>query len=285
MFASRPALFAGRFYPARKEECLRMIDQMSRSVHLDANPVGGVVPHAGWVYSGRTALLTYHALRAASPRTVVIFGAVHTLDRNDASLFPAGRWETPLGAAEIDEEVAQAFENVPHLRADAGAHADEHSIEVQVPLILAVLGDVRIVPVSVRPGPHAGEIGKACAEAALRVRDDVVFVASTDLTHYGPHFGFEPAGHGPAGIRWAKEVNDRRFVSLIADMDENAVVPEAAVHHNACGAGAVAAVIAAAKVAGATRYVELEHTTSADVTAGGETPSMSVGYEAGVFVR
>ncbi len=282
----RPAVFAGRFYPSRKDECLRMIEQMNRPVEVESFPVAGVVPHAGWIYSGSTAMLTYNALRAAAPQTVVVFGAVHTLDRNDASLYPDGSWETPLGAVEIDAALAAELATVDGVVADADAHRGEHSIEVQLPLMLVALGDVRIVPISVRPGPRSAVIGRACAERALRHRSDVVFVASTDLTHYGPNFAFEPAGHGPGGVRWAKEVNDRRFVQLIAEMNEQAIVPEAAVNHNACGSGAVAAAIAAAKVAGATRYIELEHTTSAERDPlGGGPPTMSVGYEAGVFVR
>jgi hypothetical protein len=85
-------------------------------------------------------------------------------------------------------------------------------------------------------------------------------------------------------VRWAKEVNDRRFVDLIKALDAEAVVPEAATNHNACGAGAVAAVIAAAREFGAGGYTELEHRTSAEREAGeGGRPVNSVGYEAGVF--
>lgn len=168
---------------------------------------------------------------------------------------------------------------------DPSVHANEHSIEVELPIILAAFGAVRILPIMVRPGDWAPEIGRVVAKAAADLGRRVTVLASTDLTHYGPAFGFEPAGHGRVGVQWAKTVNDRRFIRRTAELDADAVVPEAAVHHNACGAGAVAAAIAAAVALGAERYVELEHCTSAErEREPGYEPENSVGYESGVFV-
>jgi AmmeMemoRadiSam system protein B len=284
MSATRPPAVAGRFYPASREECERMLDEMIRPVGLEATPVAAVVPHAGWVYSGPTAALGIAALAMAQPETVVIFGAVHTLDASDASLDPHQAWQTPLGAVEIDEELAGRFARSPDITTNAAGHRHEHSIEVQVPIIQRIMGEVRIVPISVRPGPLAVQIGRFCADEAAALGRKAVFLASTDLTHYGPHFGFEPHGHGEQGVRWAKEVNDRRLIDLIKKLDAEAIVAEAAANHNACGAGAVAAVIAAALALGADRYIELEHTTSAErEMAMGGRPTTAVGYEAGVF--
>ncbi len=284
MSAIRPPAVAGRFYPATPEECARMLDEMVRPIELERTPAGAIVPHAGWVYSGRTAALAIAALRSAHPETVIIFGAVHTIDPNHASVYPDGGWETPLGTAYIDEDLASRFARSAHIMPDVAAHRHEHSIEVQLPIIQRIMGDVRILPISVRPSPLAPEIGRFCAEQVAESGRRAVFLASTDLTHYGPHFGFEPHGHGEQGVRWAKEVNDRRIIDLINALDADAIVPEAAANHSACGAGAVAAVIAAARGVGADRYIELEHTSSADREMGMRAqPTTSVGYEAGVF--
>lgn len=281
--ARQPAV-AGRFYPADETECQRMLDEIVQPIDFKGVAVGAIVPHAGWIYSGATAALSINALLRTRPETVVIFGAVHTLDSNFSSLFPSGAWQTPLGALHVDEELAARLARRPHITDSPAAHAHEHSIEVQLPLVQRILGDVKIVPISVRPSDLAAEIGRAVATEIRELDRRVVFLASTDLTHYGPAFGFEPHGHGSEGIRWAKELNDRRFVDLIAALDADAVVPEAAQNHNACGAGAVAAGIAAAIELGAQGYIELGHTTSADseFEAGGR-PINSVGYEAGVF--
>ena len=282
----RKAAVAGRFYPASASECTRILDRLAQPVKVDGIIVAGIVPHAGWVYSGKAAALTWQALAQAKPETVVIFGAEHSLDSNDASMFGGGAWETPLGMLAVDADLARRIAACRLVVDNPGAHQFEHSIEVQLPLVKHFVGDVRILPIGVRPGRRAVDVGRVVAAAARECGRAVVFAGSTDLTHYGPNFGFEPAGRGEVGVAWAKDVNDRRLVERIAAMDANGVLADAAAHRSACGAGAVAATIAAAAEFGATRYIELEHTTSADVeVAEGGQPVNSVGYEAGVFVK
>jgi AmmeMemoRadiSam system protein B len=247
--------------------------------------IAAIIPHAGWVYSGATAALGIAGVAETPADTVVVFGAVHVQTRSEASLWAKGVWRTPLGAMDIDEELAAGIATCDHVSVDESAHLREHAIEVEVPLIQRLLGDKRIVPLMVRPGPNGPEIGRQCAEKARELGKKVVFLGSTDLTHYGPGFGFEPEGRGATGIRWAKEVNDRRFVKLIEELNAPAVVPEATARRNACGAGAVAATIGAALEFGATRYEELAHTSSAEIEiAEGGYPLNSVGYEAGIFL-
>ncbi|HMQ17113.1 MAG TPA: AmmeMemoRadiSam system protein B, partial [Phycisphaerae bacterium] len=109
------------------------------------------------------------------------------------------------------------------------------------------------------------------------------FLASTDLTHYGPMFGFEPAGRGEPGLRWAKHVNDRRFLERVAQMDEQGVVPEALSSFNACGSGAVAAMLSALADSGHAEYRELQHTTSAEQAPLDSDSLNAVGYVSAVF--
>lgn len=285
MPATRDAAFAGRFYPASAHQCREMSAPWLNAA--SATPaVGAVAPHAGWVYSGSTAALGISSIAAAEPETVVVFGAVHVLDRNASSLYATGVWTTPLGPIQIDEELAREVANCRHVVIDPGIHAQEHSIEVELPLIQTLLPNVKLLPIMIRPGAHARKVGRYCASAALDLGRRVGFLASTDLTHYGPTFGFEPAGHGEEGVRWAKEINDRRFIDLVAELDSEGVVPEAMQNRNACGAGAVAATIEASLAAGASRHIELRHTSSAEVDVGrGSRDFNSVGYVAGIFVR
>lgn len=280
----RPAV-AGQFYPASREGCLAFLGNL----RIDAPASTGfaaLVPHAGWVYSGETASLSVRSVAESRPETVVIFGAVHVHDRNDASLYADGEWLTPFGSLRVDSELADRLRRHRLITVDPSVHRYEHSIEVELPLVRHFIGDVRIVPLMVAPGAHAAEIGRVVATEAAELGRRVAFLGSTDLTHYGPAFGFEPEGHGEPGIRWARDVNDRRFIRYVANLEADAVVPEAHIHRNACGSGAVAATIAAAELLGATEYVELRHITSADIEVRhGGRPVNSVGYEAGVFAR
>lgn len=285
MKPTREAIYAGRFYPAGAVACARQADGF---VDRPAVPgaLGGLMPHAGWVFSGPTAGWTVASLREQRPDTLIIFGAVHVLDSNRASLYPAGRWPFPGGSYEVDSELASLIGEDADVTVDPAVHAQEHSIEVELPLLARAFPAARIVPIMVRPGPWAAGIGRRCVRAALDLGRAVVVLASTDLTHYGPRFGFEPYGQGETGIRWAKDVNDRRFIDLVGGYGADEVVPEAAEHRNACGSGAVAATIAAAAELGASAYRELDHTTSAECGGmGWEAATDSVGYHSGVFVK
>lgn len=285
MTAERHATFAGRFYPGDRAGCARMFAEMFGDAEAPAG-CGAVVPHAGWIYSGAPAALGWAGIAAYAPEVVVIFGAEHLPDPHSASVFPRGGWRTPMGIAEIDERLAQPFVLGHAARPAPEMHAQEHSIEVQIPLMQHVLPGVKFVPVMVRPGPEAVEVGRRCAKIAQELGVRAAFVGSTDLTHYGPAFGFEPEGRGWVGIRWAKDVNDRRMIDLIAAGRAEEVVPEAAAHRNACGSGAVAALLGAMQVLGVDDYHELQHRHSAEVRAADDpAPLNSVGYESGIFVQ
>ena len=106
-------------------------------------------------------------------------------------------------------------------------------------------------------------------------------IGSSDLTHYGDIYGFTPAGFGTQARRWM-ESNDERILRLVEAMSDSEITEEADRHRNACGAGAIAATIAAARVLGAERGLVLEHTTSHDVIQEGEF-RMAVGYAAVLF--
>ncbi len=281
----RPAVFAGRFYPGRQGECERMAADLLQGTGASVAPaIGAVVPHAGWIYSGATAALGLASITAAKPDTVVIFGAVHNPDLNPASVWVDGAWETPLGPLEVDAELAERVLRDDVIVADPDAHRYEHAIEVQLPLLKRLAPGVRIVPISVRPGAQAVEIGAFCATQLRNTGRRVGFVASSDLTHYGPAFRFESHGHGAAGVRWAKEVNDRRMIALIAAMQADKVVAEAEDHHNACGPGAIAALLGAMQRCGALEFHELQHTCSAEVKLEADPdPANSVGYVAAAF--
>jgi len=269
----RTPAVAGQFYPQSHQQCEAEVEELLSAPEAGGRPaiagtaVGGIVPHAGWVCSGAVAGEVLRVLLGdAGVETAVVFGAVHRHGVRQACVVPDGTWSTPLGDVPIDEELAAAVADTGGLiAADADAHAREHSIEVQVPLIRHLAPSIRLLPVLVPPGEAAPEVGRAVAEKVRQLGRRSIFVGSTDLTHYGPRYGFTPRGFGPEGLAWAKDVNDRRMIDLILNLRAGEVVPESQRHHNACGAGAVAACIAASREAGATRAEVLRHTTSNEV--------------------
>lgn len=279
---------AGMFYPADEAECRRQVEDCLRnSATLPKLPPirGGVVPHAGWIFSGYTAGRLYAALAAqGQPQTVILFGAVHSWGVRGASLYGEGRWRTPLGDVPIDEDLGQAV-----LREGRGlvvnrpeAHASEHSIEVQVPFVQYLFPEASILPIAIPPLMEAPKVGQIVARAASTLGRQAVAIGSSDLTHYGPRFGLTPAGVGQRGLEWTRE-NDARLLDLVVQMRAEEIVPEAEARLNACGAGAIAAAIAYAAELGATRGILLHYTNSHEVMPS-PRPTDIVGYGAVALV-
>lgn len=281
---ARP-LYAAGFYPESPTQCASSVDSLIAEVRLPADlprPIGALVPHAGWVYSGKTAAHGWVALASAKPEVVVMLGAVHRPGVQRATVWGAGPWNTPLGDLAIDRALGEAIvaEGAGSIEFGVQPHVGEHALEVQAPFIKRLLPDVPVVAIQVPADQRAPAVGKRIAEAIQKDGRACVLAASSDLTHYGRRYGFAPAGDGPAGLAWGR-ANDDRLVDRAVAMDSVGVLNEAASRHNACGAGALAATISACRKLGATEAALLHQTTSYDERGG--DPSMFVGYASVLF--
>ena len=141
------------------------------------------------------------------------------------------------------------------------------------------------MPIVVPPTDEALALGGNVGNVIRQSDKKVVCIGSTDLTHYGPGYGFTPMGTGAEAVRWASKVNDKKFIDLALAAKPEGMLADAAENCNACGAGAAAAAVAAAKALGKTEGVLLAQTNSSEVMAQkmGTTSSDSVGYAAIVF--
>jgi hypothetical protein len=287
----KPAV-AGQFYGGSRQECLSEIaeclPQGDIKAGLPDRIFGGIVPHAGWMFSGDLAALVFTAFRQVNKTvdTFILFGASHRSHDNCPLIYPDGAWETPLGKIEIDEALTKELIQLG-AKSNAEAHRHEHSIEVQVPFIQYLFPDAKIVAVIMPPatggyectfGQHVGALLKDSGAG-------VVCIASTDLTHYGPRYGFCPQGTNSTALTWAHQVNDMNFINKALEMDAEHLVESAMQHENACGPAAAAAVVAAAETAGCKKGYLLGHTNSAEVMKErfAQSSSESVGYAAIIF--
>ena len=286
----KPAV-AGQFY-SDGEECLADLEECLSGeplgVDLPESIVAGIVPHAGWVFSGDIAGLVFSAIKQTCETvdTFVIFGAAHRYPGRRAALYEHGSWLTPLGEIAIDETLAGKIANIDCVEANPSAHAAEHSIEVQVPFIQHLFSSAKIVPVIVPPAVFAVELGEQIGDIIAEEKDKrIICIASTDLTHYGPGYGFCVEEAGADGIRWAKEVNDKAFIDLALKMEALKLLETSVEKGNACGPGAATAVVATAAKLGRTKGVLLGHTHSNEVMKAkfGRSSSDSVGYAGIVF--
>ena len=290
MTLRKPAV-AGQFYGATAAECLEEIQQClpcePLSVKLPLPVVAAVVPHAGWMFSGSVAALAFRAIGQTNPDvdTFIIFGAAHRCFDSGPAVYDRGAWETPLGLAVIDEPLAAAVVEAG-AHSNPAAHRDEHSIEVQIPFIQHLFPNAKIVPVMAPAAGFDVRFGTRIGDMLGRLSDKrVICLASTDLTHYGPRYGFCPEGVGPAALDWARQVNDRQFIELALQMDADRLFNDALHNGNACGPAAAATLVAAAAAMGRSGGVLLAHTTSNEVLMErfGQTSDESVGYAAIVY--
>jgi AmmeMemoRadiSam system protein B len=169
---------------------------------------------------------------------------------------------------------------------DTNAHLSEHSIEVQIPFIQGLFAGAKIVPVLVPPTEQAVTLGSQVGEIiSQQDGKKIVCVGSTDLTHYGPRYGFIPMGTGKNALTWAKEVNDKKFIDLTLELKPEELLASAVKNGNACGPGAVAATVAAAQKLGCKQGLLLRHITSNEIMQQkmGTTSADAVGYAGIVF--
>lgn len=284
--ATRAPAYAGTFYPATPADLRSLVADMLFEVgHPAVVPAdrleGVLVPHAGLAYSGRIAALGWSLVGEAAPSSVVILGTDHGGRADGVAVWDGDDWVGPFGSVGIDHALARRILDlgVPFV-ADEQAHLDEHSIEVQLPLMTATCPDARAVMLSVglrsvRAATAAGALlGRLLRTIGEEDRMPIL-VASSDFAHYPPD-------------AVARDV-DRRMLEHLLRLDAEGLWNEEVVVRGlrgvACGMCGIAP---AAMLLGALRELGAEgtllgHATSADVPP--HDPGRTVGYAAVAFTR
>jgi AmmeMemoRadiSam system protein B len=251
----RPPAVAGLFYPGDPTELRCRIGALLAAA--TSNPPGGaapspparakaiVVPHAGFAYSGAVAATAYAVLGGRSDiARVVLFGPAHRSPLPAVAAPSVDGFATPLGVVPLDAVRRDDLVRRKLLTVADGPHRDAHSLEVQLPFLQVLLGDVPVLPLAV------GRVGSDAVVAVLdEVWDDpaTLVIISTDLSHYHDH-------------RTASALDRETAAAVVAGRAE-ALTPE-----RACGATALRGLVVIARRRN--RPVELlDLRTSAD-TAG-----------------
>jgi hypothetical protein len=233
MLNIRPAAVAGSFYPGNPVTLANDIDAMLEDakqrnppVHGEPLPKALIVPHAGYVYSGPVAAGGYLRLRegAGSIRRVVLLGPVHHVPVPGMALPTTSAFETPLGTVPVDGAASKLLADLSQVIVSNAAHAQEHSLEVQLPFLQRVLGEFSLVPLAVGDCRPA-----AVAEVLERLwgGPETIIVISSDLSHYLPY-------------DTARRI-DHDTVQTVLDLQ---ILPS---HRQACGATPVNGLIIAAR--------------------------------------
>jgi len=250
---------AGSFYYASKTALREQVEACLDLKAKKEDACGIVVPHAGFMYSGKVAGSVYSSI--AMPDTFVILGPNHTGLGGDFSIITSGVWRMPFGDVRIDADLAESI--IKHskvLETDDMAHASEHSIEVQLPFMQYYSDAFQIVPIAVRHYPPDDsflqacfDVGGAVAQAVKKTKEKVVVVASTDLTHYESQKTAEENDKAALGAILALNAPQ-----LFKDVRERNI--------SMCGYGPAAVTLTACRSLGCTKTRLVKYMTSGDVT-------------------
>lgn len=277
----RAPAVAGIFYPSDARELYQLIElsfkeqrfgpgHLPPSEEFNRRRIYGIVsPHAGYVYSGAVAANGYYEISSMNFDRIVMIGPNHYGIGTGLATVRNEIWETPLGEVEVDSELAsQIAENSGILDFDELAHSRDHCLEVQLPFLQYFKkNQFKIVPIIMimQDKVTASEIGESIASSTRNL--NTLLIASSDFTHYEPN----DEAHR----------KDDELIKAILSLDiSNFYTTFERLDVSACGYGAIASIMTAAKALGATKGELLRYATSGDVM--GDTNNV-VGYASIIF--
>ena len=298
---TRQAMVAGHFYPRYKPDLLKIIKdsfldkefgpgEEFKTLNKDERTIiGGVSPHAGYIYSGCAAVYTFlNLFKEKIPDTIIILGTDH-IGYGKIALMSEGEWETPLGKISIDKELSERIlDNSNKIINDESAFIGhpfgrEHNIEVQLPFIkyCAQEKSVKFIPikVAVKDFNVLSIISNDIAKSIESYDKDVVIVASSDMTHKQPRNISNPS----------KDLEDMRkldqaVIDDFVDLDPKNTL-KAAQNTSVCGSQTITTLMLICIKLGATKAEALKYYTSYEKGGGSGPCEYSVGYFSGVLMK
>jgi AmmeMemoRadiSam system protein B len=256
------------WYPGSQSGCISEIDSFVAGVKplpAGTKVYGGMMPHAGWYFSGKLAAQVFYLnAQVTQPQVVCIFGG-HLGGNSPPLLVNEDAWETPLGEVPLATEFYKPLLAKMTMQPE---YPGDNTIEVNMPLIKHFFPQSQVLAIRSPQSNAALKLGEAVAEVARELGKTIFFFGSADLTHYGPNYGWAPKGTGAAAVQWVKEINDKRFMDAVLQLDALGAVNAANQDQSSCSAGAPAAAIAAAQKMGATKALLVDYYTSYDVMPG-----------------
>jgi AmmeMemoRadiSam system protein B len=251
----RPCAVCGSFYAGDAAVLRNEVDELLASA--ESTPLAGirgiVAPHAGYMYSGKTAALVYGALAGSSYESVVIVSPSHRDRFRGVSVYDGDGYATPLGVVPVDSALRDLLIRPPSpVVLSPLGHRGEHAVEVHLPFLQRVLGDFSFVPLVMGdqdPGTCFA-LGEALARALAGKK--ALLVASTDLSH----FLSRQQAQGLDSVV-IEDVGRFDAKQLMEDLEKGTA--------EACGGGPTVAVMTALKILGAREMHVAQYATSGDV--------------------
>lgn len=263
---NRPSVIAGTWYPGDAKSLRSGIDTFFSRVpdsNIKAEILGLISPHAGYAFSGQTAAFGYKSVQSRNVDTVVILSPNHQLPLDEYMVSSADTYETPLGRVPLDRDFIRQLGDGVKLR-DIDLDG-EHSIEIQLPFLQVVFKNFMIVPIMIGHGDVFGGSSLVNALAGLLKDRNYLMIASTDLHHIPD---YEAVRKSDAKVIDALEKYDMTKIRQVLS-DYNCTV---------CGKVPICIVLETLQRLGAKQLINLNYTTSGDVTGDKRPGQYTVGY-------
>ncbi|MBN2411072.1 AmmeMemoRadiSam system protein B [candidate division KSB1 bacterium] len=263
----REPAVAGAFYPGDPKELGALVDQYmnnAHSVEVGGNIIGLVVPHAGYVFSAKTAAVGYKCVAGNKYDVVIIMAPSHRDPIQGATIFPGDAYNTPLGNVPIDKDLSdELIKTCRYIQYSNFGHTEEHAIEVQLPFVQKLFPETKIIPIVI--GQYNWNICKNLGKSiAQLVRDKkVLLIASSDLYHGDSYDNCKTTD--TRTLTGISQFNPEQFF--------NGIMSDT---YQACGGGPIVVMQIAAQELGANKAKLLSQTNSGDVT--GRKTGYIVGY-------
>lgn len=270
----RPTAVAGKFYPAEDAARRALVSGfVEEKQPQQYAPLAAMVPHAGLKYSGAVASQTWRSIEQLDGRTLLIVSPKHTTTGVNWSVSPFAAWQLSSKVSfESDQELAeQLVERIDPLQFDAGAHQQEHGIEVQLPLLERLAPSSKVVGLAIHGGSweDIAAAAKQLAELLQTLEQPPLLVISSDMNHF-------------ASDRENRRL-DRLALDALASGDPQRLIDVCQKHEiSMCGLIPAAFVMETLRQMGHTlKTIEIDYATSADVSG---DKSRVVGYAGALLV-
>lgn len=273
----RPRTLPPGWYPGSRAQVERVItDFLVDYTSVEEKIHSGIVPHAGWGFSGSIACRVISHIDP-DHHTIVVVGGHLPPGNSVLAAFEEG-YSTPLGILEADKELLSEIRKEMNITEDIYS---DNTVEIQLPFIKYFFPDSRVLGMRAAPSHISEQLGQVLCHAARKLGKKIVVIGSTDLTHYGSNYGYSPHGFGKQAVQWVKEVNDKKFIDACITMDTGSALQHANKDHSACSAGGAVCAVSFAGEMGVKKGILLEYTTSWDIH-----PAESfVGYAGILYTR
>jgi AmmeMemoRadiSam system protein B len=263
------------WYPSTAVEIRALSNRWESEFRIRAaaqKALAGIVPHAGWTFCGDKIAEVLMSL-VKDVETLVILGG-HNPPGGSFLEYAEDAWDLPSGRLYRDSELGAAFQRLlPEDFISAADMSTDNTVEVIMPLVATLFPDAQWLAWRLPADKRSIRFGKILAEAVGQTGRRVGVIGSTDLTHYGPNYGFSPSESLDSPEVWVKE-RDRRILKAVTGFDSERVLELAQSERSACSAGAAVGAMAFAEESGCRKGLLKSYSTSRDIY-----PSSSfVGY-------